>query len=101
MSSAIVLPRAAKRVRVLMNGTLFTRDGVRKVRVRDLSSSGARVAADTDIPSDCDAVFRMGSMFAAARVAWAEGRNAGLHFYRELPSEQVLSVTGPEAEDRS
>ncbi len=37
-----------------------------------------------------DAIFKKGSVFAAARVAWSDGVKAGLYFYRELPDEDLL-----------
>jgi hypothetical protein len=41
------------------------------------------------VPSDCDAIFRRGSLFAAARVSWVRGGEIGISFYRELSSEEV------------
>ncbi len=90
MSSAASAPKTLRRARVLMSGTLFTHDGARKVIIRDLSNVGALVSADTKIPCDCDAIFKKGSVFAAARVAWSDGVKAGLFFYRELSDEDLL-----------
>lgn len=83
--------RTKKRSRVLMVGTLFTPDGAQKVRVRDISATGAQIVAESSVTQDCDAIFKRGAIFAAARVAWSKGRWAGLTFYRELPAADVRS----------
>jgi hypothetical protein len=31
-----------------------------------------------------DALFNRGDLFAAARIVWSEGKEAGLQFYREV-----------------
>jgi hypothetical protein len=41
------------------------------------------------VPSDCDAIFRRGSLFAAAHVSWVRGGEVGISFYRELSPEEV------------
>ena len=85
--------RAKRRTRVLMTGTLLTPAGAQKVMIRDVSKSGALIVAPDPIPSACDAIFKRGSLFAAARVAWSNDREAGLTFYRELtPDEVELSL---------
>jgi hypothetical protein len=79
----------AKRARVLMFAVLVTPAGTRKVTIRDISRSGAQVAAKDKIPTDCDVLFKRGSLFAAARVAWVSGDEAGLRFYRDLSPDEV------------
>lgn len=86
------LPRTPERTRVLMTGTLFTPAGAHRVLIRDLSRGGAQVYAEDAIPADCDAVFKRGSIFVAARVAWSTAREAGLQFYRELSPSEVDSA---------
>jgi hypothetical protein len=82
-------PQRARRARVLMFGILVTPAGIRKVTIRDISRSGAQVAAKDKIPTDCDVLFKRGSLFAAARVAWVSGDEAGLRFYRDLSPDEV------------
>ena len=93
MSNAVPAPTIPRRVHVLMTGTLFTHDGARKVIIRDLSNVGALVSAETKIPSDCDAILKKGSVFAAARVAWSDGSKAEVQFYRELSDDDLLPST--------
>jgi hypothetical protein len=81
--------RRTKRTRVLMTGVLLTADGSHKVTIRDISRTGAQIAGAKNIPRDCDAIFRRGTLFAAARVAWVTGDEAGVTFYRELSPDEI------------
>jgi hypothetical protein len=75
--------RAAERDHVLLSATLVIRDGSHPVRVRDLSRIGAHVVAEEALPSGVDAIFKRGGTFAAARIVWSKGKEAGLEFYHE------------------
>lgn len=77
-------PRAAGRNRVLWAATVLTPEGVCRVRVRDLSSTGAQVLAERALPAGCDAIFQHGEVFVAAKVAWSNETEAGIQFYRDL-----------------
>jgi hypothetical protein len=94
-NSATAAPRTTKRTRVLMTGVVLTPAGARKVRVRDISRTGVQVIGARDFPVDCDAIFRRGSLFAAARIAWVRGDEAGLEFYRGLSPEEVDGSVPP------
>lgn len=85
-------PRKAERKRVFLAAKLFTSDGVSSVVVRDLSKTGARLFAERGLAVDCDVILKRGSIFAAARVVWSEGGEAGLSFYRELCDDDVSST---------
>lgn len=87
--------RTKRRTRVLMTATLMTPTGAQKVMIRDISRSGASIVVPEPIPSACDAIFKRGSLFAAARVAWSNDREAGLTFYRELTAEEVEDSLHP------
>ena len=87
--SKVDSPRQTKRTRVLMKGVLMTVSGPHKVTVRDISRTGAHVIGVRGLLEDCDAVFCRGDLFAAAHVAWVEGDEAGLRFYRELSPEEI------------
>ena len=84
--------RGINRTRVLMTGTLMTPDGAFRVRIRDISRTGAQIAAEGRMPQDCDAVLKRGSLFVATKVSWARGHDAGLEFYRELTPREVDSA---------
>ena len=87
--------RMRSRTRVLMTGTVLTPDGAHKVLIRDISPTGAQVIAESPMPSQCDALFKRGSVFAAAHVAWSRENEAGLSFYRELTVQEVDSTFHP------
>ena len=89
MHEKVEMPGRTRRTRVLMNAVLVTPAGAQKVTIRDISRSGAQVAGKDKIPKDCDVLFKRGSLFAAARVAWVSGDEAGLRFYRELSPDEI------------
>jgi hypothetical protein len=76
--------RAAARDRVLLGATLVSHAGSHRVRVRDFSPTGCQIVADEPLPSGVDAIFQRAGLFAAARIVWSEGKEAGLQFYREV-----------------
>lgn len=86
------LDRVPRRTRVLMTATLLTPDGAQKVRVRDLSSRGARVLIEQPISDGSDALFKRGQVFAAASIVWSSRVEAGISFYRQLSSIELESA---------
>lgn len=92
--------REKSRKSVLMTAVILTPHGAINVRVRNLSASGARVAADIEIPKGGDLVFKKGEIFKAARFAWARGKEAGIHFYECLaPEEMPMNVEAADPGD--
>ena len=81
--------RRISRTRVLMTGVLVGRDGAQKVTIRDVSRSGAQIVSGDRLEKDSDVLLSRGPLFAAARVIWAKGEEAGLKFYRELSENEV------------
>lgn len=90
--------RAARRSRVLMRAVIFTPDGALNVRIRDFSSTGAHIIAERAVPPDCDAIFKKGPLFVAARVVWSRRQEAGLTFYRELTRDDCSATSQQVAE---
>lgn len=90
--------RTDKRTKVLMIGTLMTPDGAHNVKIRDISSTGAHLSATGSLAGGCDAVFKRGTLFAAARVAWSRKDEAGIEFYRELSPNEIASTFHPVVE---
>ena len=84
--------REFPRSHVLMTATLMTPHGAVSVRIRDISVAGAQVWAETPIESDCDAILKRGSFFAAARVVRSGERTAGVQFYRLLSDDEFRSA---------
>lgn len=90
-ANLLEIERAAPRRHVLLTGTLMTPEGAVQVRVREISRSGAQIWVERPIRADCDAVYKRGSLFAAARVVWSEDQHAGLKFYRDVPLGEAVS----------
>jgi hypothetical protein len=88
-------PRNTTRKRVLMKGTLFTPDGAYVIWIRDISATGALVTCKDRLPTGCDVIFKRGSIFAAAHIAWANDTGAGVKFYRDLSDEAVATAAQP------
>jgi hypothetical protein len=84
--------RDSERRRVLMTGTVFTPAGAHRVRISDISGTGAHVVVGGALQPDCDAIFKKGAAFLAARVMWVRGKEAGLRFYRELSAEECAEL---------
>lgn len=87
--SKVDATRQAKRARVLMRAALLTASGSQKVTVRDISHCGAHVLGVRGLRRESDVVFSRGELFAPARVAWVDGDEAGLRFYRELSPKEI------------
>ena len=60
--------------------------------IRDLSLTGAQVSGDGPIPHSCDAVFKRGSLFVAARVMRSRDSEGGVQFYGELTPAELDSM---------
>ena len=87
--SVVAGSRRPKRTRVLMSCDLLTPVSTLKVTVRDISRTGAHIIGAKGIPEECDAILRRGALFAAVRISWVKGDEAGLKFYRQLSAEEI------------
>lgn len=81
--------RGDDRKHVLQTGTIHTREGLREVRVRDVSHSGMRILSGSLLEADTDVIFAKGDVFAAARVVWSNQHEAGLKFYRPFQQDPL------------
>jgi hypothetical protein len=84
--------RRTERKRVLMIGTVITCYGSHRVRIRDFSSKGAQIVAESPLEAKCDVLLKRGDLCAAAYVAWIKGDEVGLTFYRPIPPEVLASI---------
>jgi hypothetical protein len=89
--SKIEPARRTARKRVLMVGTLVTCDGSKRVRIRDVSSTGAQVVLENGEVQKCDVLLKRGDLCAAAKIAWIKGDEIGLTFYREISQAEIAS----------
>lgn len=76
--------RKQQRKRVLIHATIIGTDGEHRVRIVDLTESGARVGAGHGLRSGVDVIFKRGMLAVAAHVAWVSRTGAGVKFYRKL-----------------
>lgn len=86
-----VRERKLDRKHVLQNATIISPDGSQLARIRNLSPSGAQISCSRPPGAGCDVIFKRGSAFIAARVAWAEKGSAGLEFYRQIEPGELGS----------
>jgi hypothetical protein len=84
--------RACRRSHVLMTAMLMTPAGAASVRIRDISTQGAQLWSDSPVPTDCDAILKRGTFFAAGKIVWCSERSIGVKFYRELPDADFESA---------
>jgi len=89
--------RACRRSHVLMTAMLMTPAGAASVRIRDISTQGAQLWSDSPVPTDCDAILKRGTFFAAGKIVWCSERSIGVKFYRELRTRNSSrpSIRGP------
>lgn len=78
-----------------MSATLMTCDGPHKVQVKDISIDGARVLVSQPIRPNSDSIFRRGTVFVAAKIAWSEANEVGVRFYRPLSDMDLASISQP------
>ena len=83
--------RRNARTRVLMIGKLITCDGSHRVRIRDFSAKGAQIVTENRSLTKCDVLLKRGDLCAAAQVAWINGDEVGLTFYREISADDLAS----------
>ena len=86
--------RKQQRKRVLMHAIIIGTDGEHRVRITDLTESGARLAASHGLRSGVDVIFKRGMLAVAAHVAWATRTAAGIKFYRKLDCGVLLTRLG-------
>jgi hypothetical protein len=83
--------RNLARKRVFMKAAIIDAHGTQQVRVKDLTSAGARIAGDRSVRVGEDVILKRGTMFVAARVAWSNEAGAGLEFYRSLTPAELAA----------
>ena len=86
--------RRQQRKRVLMHAVIIGADGEHRVRITDLTESGARLAASHGLKSEVDVIFKRGALDVAAHVAWTTRTAAGIKFYRKLDCGILLTRGG-------
>lgn len=89
--SSITQNRRSRRSQLFMTATLEVAGRTLDVKLRNLSSEGARVEGDQLPIEGTELMFRKGEIAATGRVIWSEGRQAGIGFAQKLDPVQVLN----------
>lgn len=89
--SGITQNRRSRRSQLLMTATLEISGRALNVKLRNLSSDGARVEGDQLPIEGTDLMFRKGEISVAGQVIWSKGRQAGISFASKLDPVQVLN----------
>ena len=82
--------RRSRRSNVLLAASIEAGGHVTPVKLRNLSAEGALVEADSLPPENSVVLFRRNELSVAGRVAWVQGRHAGIAFAEQLQPQEVL-----------
>lgn len=82
--------RRSRRSNLWMAASLESDAATVPVTLRNLSAEGALVDGDHHLSPGDEIVFHKNDLSAAGRVAWVDGRRAGLAFFVSLDPETVL-----------
>lgn len=100
--SSITQNRRSRRSQLLMTATLEIAGRALDVKLRNLSSEGARVEGDQLPIEGTELMFRKGEIAIAGQVIWSKGRQAGISFAEKLDPIQVLNhIPTPRARMKS
>lgn len=82
--------RRSRRSPVLLAASVELGGAVHDVKLRNLSSDGALVEGADDLPEYANIVFCRKDLRVRARVAWVQGKYAGIAFDKPLEQAEVL-----------
>ena len=82
--------RKNRRSNVLMSASLELSGTSVPVKLRNLSPEGALVESDRLPVEGASVLFRKGDLSMPGRVAWVNGRQAGVNFAQKLNPEQLM-----------
>lgn len=82
--------RKNRRSNVLMTASLELSGTSVSVKLRNLSAEGALVEGDKLPVEGSSILFRKGDLSMPGRVAWVNGRQAGVNFAQNLNPDQLL-----------
>lgn len=96
--SSITHNRSSRRSPVLLAASVEVGGATQAVKLRNLSKDGALIEGDALPVEGSSTLFCRNDLSVRARVAWVQGRFAGLAFERSLEKEEVLrNVPKPKA----
>ncbi|MEO6247346.1 MAG: PilZ domain-containing protein [Sphingomicrobium sp.] len=82
--------RRSRRSNVLLSASIELSGVSLPVKLRNLSSEGALIEGDKLPVEGSEVVFRKAELSLSGRIAWVEGKRAGLSFAENLAPELVL-----------
>jgi hypothetical protein len=82
--------RRSRRSNLWMAASLEHAGGMTPVTLRNLSAEGALVEGDQGLAPGSEIVFHKKGLAVAGRVAWVDGRRAGIAFAMSLDPDTVL-----------
>ena len=88
--SALAQNRRSRRSPVLLSASLEVGGAPMPVRLRNLSAEGALVEGDELPVEGSETFFQRNDLRIKSRIAWVQGRYAGVAFGRALNKEEVL-----------
>jgi hypothetical protein len=88
--SSLVQNRRSRRSPVLLSATVEVAGSPMPVRLRNLSSEGALIEGEKLPVEGSETFFVRNDLRVKSRVAWVQGRYAGVAFARPLNKEEVL-----------
>ena len=88
--SSLTQNRRSRRSNVLLSASIEFSGTSIPVKLRNLSSEGALIEGDKLPVEGSEVVFRKSELSIPGRIAWVEGKRAGLGFAQKLAPEAVL-----------
>ena len=82
--------RRSRRSNLWMAANVEHAGGMTPVTLRNLSADGALIEGDQDLAPGSELVFRKNELAVAGRIAWVDGRRAGIAFAMSLDPDTVL-----------
>ena len=82
--------RRSRRSPVLLAASVELGGAVHGVKLRNLSSDGALVEGAEGLPESASVYFCRKDLRVRARIAWVQGRHAGIAFEKPLDAAEVL-----------
>jgi hypothetical protein len=88
--SNVTQNRRSRRSNVLLAAFIEASGTVNKVKLRNLSTEGALIEGD-DLPVEgSEVLFRRNDLSVKGRIAWVDGKHAGVAFVGPILQEDVL-----------
>lgn len=88
--SSLTHNRRSRRSPVLLAASVELGGAVHDVKLRNLSSDGALVEGAEDLPEYTAITFCRKDLRVRARIAWVQGKYAGIAFEKPLDAAEVL-----------